>query len=160
MRKKLVSVIFALLMIFATGTVANAAITEADAKYAQAAGKATQGFSTAIGNWGDTYQQAPNKVNSPEYKSWIKRALAADNAVKTALNEFSKIKVSSGYKKSDVTLRKFVKAYTNAINQYAPAIKKNDQKLVKKANDSILAATSLFTAWGTEFAQESSRLAQ
>lgn len=160
MRRKLVSAFFTLLMVFTTSAVANAAITEADAKYAQAAGKATQGFSTAIGNWGDTYQSAPDKVNSPEYKSWMKRALAADNGVKAALKEFSKIKVSPGYKKSDVTMRKFVKAYTSAISQYAPAIKKNDQKLVKKANDALQAATTLFTVWGNEFAKESSRLAQ
>lgn len=158
MRKVFVSSVVALLALFASTSVASAAITEADAKYAQAAGKATQSFSTAIGNWGDTYQAAPSKVNSAEYKNWVKRALVSDNEVKAALKEFSKIKVSSGYKKSDVALRKFVNAYTSAINQYAPAIKKNDKKLVKKANDALLAATTLFTNWGNEFAQESSRL--
>lgn len=136
------------------------AITEADAKYAQSAGKATQEFSTAIGNWGDTYQSAPDKVNSPEYRNWLKKAQAADKAVKVTLTNFSKIKVSAGYKGSDTSLRKFIKAYNNAIDLYSPAIKKNDRKLVKKANDALMAATTLFTNWGNEFAKDTSRLAQ
>jgi len=132
----------------------------AHAAIGQAAGKATQEFSTAIGNWGNTYQLAPDKINSPQYKSWLKKAVTADNEVKAALKKFSKIKVSAGYKKSDVTLRKFVKAYTSAISQYAPAIKKNDKKLVQKANDALMAATTLFTTWGTEFTQDPSALAK
>lgn len=88
-------------MIVLSSSIAQAAISEADAKYAQLAGKATQEFSTAIGNWGDTYQGAPDKVNSPEYR-----------------------------------------------------------KLVKKANDALMAATTLFTNWGNEFAKDTSRLAQ
>lgn len=157
--KYLGSLTVALLVLFSSG-VAHGAITEADAKYAQAAGKATQDFSTAIGNWGDTYQAAPDKVNSQAYKNWMKSALAADKAVKTSLTNFSKIKVSAGYKKSDVALRKFINAYNKAIDQYAPAIKKNDKKLVKKANESLMAATTLFTMWGNEFAKDSSRLSQ
>ena len=110
--------------------------------------------------WGDTYQAAPNKFGSAEYKAWMKKAEIADNGVKKVLVKFSKIKVSSGYKRSDVTLRKFVKDYTNAINLYALAIKKNDEKMVKKANDAILKATTLFSTWSTEFANDSSKLAQ
>ena len=160
MKKLLSSLVFSLLMVFALSSSAQATITESDAKYAQEAGKATQDFSTAIGDWGNVYQVAPSKVNSPEYKTWTKKALAADNAVKAALVKFSKIKVSAGYKKSDVALRKFVKAYNEAINQYAPAIKKNDKKLVRKANDALLAATTLFTNWGNDFARDSTALAQ
>ena len=136
------------------------AVSEADAKYAQAAGKATQDFSAAITDWGATYQAAPDKVSSPKYKSWMKKALAADNAVKASLTQFSKIKVSPGFKKSDVALRKFITAYTNALNLYGPAIKKNDEKLIKKANSALMSATTLFTTWGNEFAKDSSRLAQ
>lgn len=147
-------------MVFTASSNAYAAVTESDAKYAQEAGKATQDFSNAIGDWGNVYQTAPEKVNSPEYKAWTKKALAADNLVKAALVKFSKIKVSAGYKKSDMTLRKFIKAYNDAINQYAPAIKKNDKKLVRKANDSLLAATTLFTTWGNDFARDSTALAQ
>lgn len=158
--RKFLSLILISTIVFFVSTNAHAAINEADAKYAQAAGKATQDFSTAIGNWGDTYQAAPDKVNSAAYRNWIKQALAADKDVKKALNNFSKIKVSSGYKKSDISLRKFIKAYNSAIDLYAPAIKKNDRKLVKKANDALMAATTLFTNWGNDFAQDTSRLAQ
>lgn len=139
---------------------ASASVSEADARYAQAAGKATQDFTTAIGNWGDTYQAAPQNVNSSEYKNWVKLAASADNQVRVTLKNFSKIKVSSGYKKSDLLLRKFTKSYSDAINLYAPAIKKNDQKLVKKANDALLAATAIFTKWGTAFAQDTAALAK
>lgn len=96
--RKFLSLILISTIVFFISTNAHAAINEADAKYAQAAGKATQDFSTAIGNWGDTYQAAPDKVNSAAYRNWIKQALAADKDVKKALNNFSKIKVSSGYK--------------------------------------------------------------
>jgi len=160
MRKILGPILLALSMIVLSSSIAQAAISEADAKYAQLAGKATQDFSTAIGNWGDTYQGAPDKVNSPEYRNWMKKAQAADKAVKVTLTNFSKIKASAGYKSSDASLRKFIKAYNNAIDLYAPAIKKNDRKLVKKANDALMAATTLFTNWGNEFAKDTSRLAQ
>jgi hypothetical protein len=90
----------------------------------------------------------------------MKKAAAADNAVKAALVKFSKIKVSPGYKRSDLTLRKFIKAYTNAINLYAPAIKKNDEKSVKRANDAILKATALFSTWSNDFAKDSAKLTQ
>ena len=160
MKKLLGSLLVTLLMVFAMSSNAYATVTESDAKYAQEAGKATQDFSTAIGDWGNVYQAAPEKVNSPDYKAWTKKALAADNAVKAALAKFSKIKVSAGYKKSDITLRKFIKAYNDAINQYAPAIKKNDKKLVRKANDALLAATTLFTNWGNDFARDSTALAK
>lgn len=160
MRKGIYSPLVALLFILTSAYCASAAVSEVDTKYAQAAGSATQNFSTAIGNWGDTYQAAPTKVNSTEYKNWMKKALVADSGVLKALKDFSKIKVSPGYKRSDVTLRKFITAYTNAINQYAPAIKKNDRKLVQKANDALLAATSLFTEWGNDFAKDSSLLAK
>lgn len=160
MRNRLSSLFLAVITLFAIGTPAQAAITESDAKYAQEAGKATQDFSTAIGNWGDTYQLAPEKVNSAAYKTWKKRAQNADSSVKAALTNFSKIKVSAGYKNSDVALRKFIKAYTNAIGLYAPAIQKNDKKLVRKANDALMAATNLFTAWGNEFARDTSALAK
>ncbi len=159
MRKSL-SLLFITVMVLFSGGSASAAITEADAKYAQAAGKATQDFSDAIGNWGNTYQTTPDKVNSREYRVWVKNAQAADKSVKASLTSFSKIKVSSGYKKSDVAMRKFIKAYNNAIDLYAPAIKKNDRKMMKKANDALMAATNLFTVWGNEFAKDSSRLAQ
>lgn len=158
MRKYLGSLLITTMVLFA-GTSAFAAITEADAKYAQAAGKATQDFSTAISNWGNTYQTTPDKVNSKEYRVWVKNALAADKAVKASLVNFSKIKASAGYKKSDVAMRKFIKAYNTAIDLYAPAIKKNDQKMMKKANDALMAATNLFTIWGNEFARDSSKLA-
>lgn len=154
----IITLIFTL--IFTTAMPSFAAVTESDAKYAQAAGQLTQEFSTAIGIWGDTYQAAPNKFGSAEYKAWMKKAQSADNGVKKVLVKFSKIKVSAGYKKSDVTLRKFVKDYTSAINLYAPAIKKNDEKMVKKANDAILKATTLFSTWSNEFAKDSSKLAQ
>lgn len=160
MRKPLKTLVLVLMLIFAVGTPSFAAVTESDAKYAQTAGELTQEFSNAIGVWGDTYQAAPNKFGSAEYKAWMKKAEIADNGVKKVLVKFSKIKVSSGYKRSDVTLRKFVKDYTNAINLYAPAIKKNDEKMVKKANDAILKATTLFSTWSTEFAKDSSKLAQ
>lgn len=160
MRNKMRSLLVALLLLITIAPPAYAAISEADAKYAKAAGKATEDFSKAIGDWGNTYQIAPNKVNSAEYKSWMKDAINADKAVKETLNQFSKIKVSKGYKKSDVTLRKFIKAYSAAIDLYAPAIKKNDKKLVQKANDALVAATTLFTNWGYEFAKDSSALVQ
>ena len=160
MRKIFSSLFISITLLIGAIPVAHAAISQADATYAQEAGKATQEFSTAIGNWGNTYQLAPDKINSSQYKSWMKKAVAADNEVKAALAKFSKIKVSAGYKKSDVTLRKFVKAYTSAITQYAPAIKKNDKKLVQKANDALMAATTLFTTWGTEFTQDTSALAK
>lgn len=152
--------IIPLLFVVAITSPASATVSEADAKYAQAAGKATQDFTTAIGSWGDTYQTAPQNVNSTDYKNWVKLAAAADNQVRVALKNFSQMKVSSGYKKSDVILRKFVKDYSAAINLYAPAIKKNDQKLVKKANDALLAATSVFSKWGTAFAQDTAALAK
>ena len=160
MRKPLKTLALVLILIFTVGEPSFAAVTESDAKYAQTAGELTQEFSNAIGVWGDTYQAAPNKFGSAEYKAWMKKAEIADNGVKKVLVKFSKIKVSSGYKRSDVTLRKFVKDYTNAINLYAPAIKKNDEKMVKKANDAILKATTLFSTWSTEFAKDSSKLAQ
>jgi hypothetical protein len=158
MRNRIFSTLVALLFIPSSANCASAAVSEADTKYAQAAGQATQNFSTAIGNWGDTYQAAPTKVNSTEYKNWMKKAVAADGVVLGALKDFSRVKVSPGYKKSDITLRKFIKAYTSAIYQYAPAIKKNDRKLVRKANDALVAATSLFTAWGNDFARDTSLL--
>lgn len=160
MRKPLKTLALVLILIFTVSAPSFAAVTESDAKYAQTAGELTQEFSNAIGVWGDTYQAAPNKFGSAEYKAWMKKAEIADNGVKKVLVKFSKIKVSSGYKRSDVTLRKFVKDYTNAINLYAPAIKKNDEKMVKKANDAILKATTLFSTWSTEFAKDSSKLAQ
>lgn len=160
MRKRVLFLLTALTLFSSVNPMAHAAISGADAKYAQEASKATQSFSTAIGNWGDIYQTAPQNVNSSEYKSWIKKAATADASVKSALTEFSKIKVSSGYKKSDAILRKFIKAYSEAISLYAPAIKKNDQKLVKKANDAILKATTLFTDWGNEFTRDTSSLAK
>ena len=160
MRKPLKTLALVLILIFTVGAPSFAAVTESDAKYAQTAGELTQEFSNAIGVWGDTYQAAPNKFGSAEYKAWMKKAEIADNGVKKVLVKFSKIKVSSGYKRSDVTLRKFVKDYTNAINLYAPAIKKNDEKMVKKANDALLKATTLFSTWSTEFAKDSSKLAQ
>jgi len=158
MRKPLKTLVLVLMLIFAVGTPSFAAVTESDAKYAQTAGELTQEFSNAIGVWGDVYQSAPDKFGSPEYKSWTKKALAADNVVKATLVKFSKMKVSPGYKKSDLTLRKFIKAYTSAINLYAPAIKKNDEKMVKKANDAILSATALFSTWGIDFAKDSQSL--
>ena len=88
----------------------------------------------------------------------MKKAQSADNEVKAALVKFSQIKVSSGFKKSDATLRKFIKAYTSAINLYAPAVKKNDAKAVKKANDAILSATTLFSVWSNDFAKDTSNL--
>lgn len=160
MRKIVVALLLGISVLLVGSVSADAAIKDSDAKYAQEAGAATQEFSNAIGNWGNTYQLAPDKTDSPEYKSWVKQALVADNQVKAALAKFSKIKVSSGYKKSDVSLRKFIKAYIDAINQFAPAIKKNDKKLVRKANDSLMAATTLFTSWGNDFARDTTSLAK
>jgi hypothetical protein len=158
---KIISTVAILLaLLFTNVTPALAAVSESDAKYATRAGQLTQEFSTAIGIWGDTYQAAPNKFGSAEYKLWMKKAVASDNEVKKVLVKFSQTKVSPGYKKSDLALRKFIKDYTSAINLYAPAIKKNDEKMVKKANDAILKATSLFTTWSNEFAKDSSKLTQ
>ena len=160
MRKPLKTLIIVLMVTLSIGTPSFAALTESDAKYAQTASQLTQEFSTAIGVWGDTYQSAPNKFGSAEYKAWMKKAEIADSGVKKVLLKFSKIKVSSGYKNSDVTLRQFIKDYTNAINLYAPAIKKNDEKMVKKANDAILKATTLFSTWSTEFAKDSEKISK
>ncbi|MEY3109288.1 MAG: hypothetical protein RL730_1639 [Actinomycetota bacterium] len=160
MRNRVKSLVVILALLLSIATPSFAALNEGDAKYAQTAGQLTQEFSDAIGTWGDTYQAAPNKFGSSEYKAWMKKAVAADNLVKAALVKFSKIKVSQGYKKSDVTLRKFIKAYTSAINLYAPAIKKNDEKMVKRANDAILKATALFSTWSNDFAKDSAKLTQ
>lgn len=149
---------FVLTLFLSVTTPAFAALSGSDAKYAQSASALTQEFTNAIGVWGDTYQAAPDKFGSPEYKAWMKKAQSADNEVKAALVKFSQIKVSSGFKKSDATLRKFIKAYTSAINLYAPAVKKNDAKAVKKANDAILSATTLFSVWSTDFAKDTSKL--
>ncbi|NBR93836.1 MAG: hypothetical protein EBT44_03190 [Actinobacteria bacterium] len=122
MRKPLKTLIIVLMVTLSIGTPSFAALTESDAKYAQTASQLTQEFSTAIGVWGDTYQAAPNKFGSAEYKAWMKKAEIAD------------------------------------INLYAPAIKKNDEKMVKKANDAILKATTLFSTWGSDFAKDSQLL--
>lgn len=158
MRVRIKSLALVLTLLLSIASPAFAAMSESDAKYAQNASTLTQEFSNAIGTWGDTYQAAPDKFGSAEYKAWMKTAQIADNLVKSSLINFSKIKVSSGFKKSDVTLRKFIKAYTSAINLYAPAIKKNDKKLVKKANDAILSATTLFSTWSNDFAKDTTNL--
>jgi hypothetical protein len=160
MRKKLLALVALVAVLTTLATPAFSEVSQADANYAQTAGKATQDFSTAIGNWGAVYQGAPDKFNSPEYKSWMKKALAADLAVKSSLKKFSAIKVTPGFKKSDVLLRQFVKSYNNAIDLYAPAIKKNDKKLIRKANEAIMNATTLFTKWGNEFARDSANLSK
>lgn len=160
MRTRVKSLAVALALLLSIATPSFAALNESDAKYAQTAGRLTQEFSDAIGVWGDTYQTAPDKFGSSEYKAWMKKAAAADSVVRAALVKFSKMKVSKGYKKSDVTLRKFIKAYTSAINLYAPAIKKNDEKMVKRANDATLKATALFSTWSNEFAKDSAKLTQ
>ena len=82
MRKIIGSLFIAISLFIVASPVAHAEISQADATYAQEAGKATQEFSTAIGNWGNTYQLAPDKINSSQYKSWMKKAVAADNEVK------------------------------------------------------------------------------
>ena len=97
MRKIFGSLFIAISLFIGATPVAHAAISQADATYAQEAGKATQEFSTAIGNWGNTYQLAPDKINSAQYKSWLIKAVAADNEVKAALAKFSKIKVSEKF---------------------------------------------------------------
>jgi|688.fasta_scaffold70547_4 type II secretory pathway pseudopilin PulG len=160
MRTRIKSLAVIITLLLSIAAPSFAALDKNDAKYAQNAGRLTQEFSDAIGAWGDTYQAAPDKFGSSEYKAWMKKAAAADNAVKAALVKFSKIKVSPGYKRSDLTLRKFIKAYTNAINLYAPAIKKNDEKSVKRANDAILKATALFSTWSNDFAKDSAKLTQ
>jgi hypothetical protein len=158
MRFSFKSLILALLLVFTSTGLAHAAVSAADARYAKEIGKATQDFTDAIGNWGEVYQSAPSNEKSAEFKSWAKEALAADKVIQTALSNFSQIKVSAGYKKSDVTLRKFVKAYQDAVKLFAPAIKKNDKKLVRKANDALLAATAIFSTWGLDFAKDSAKL--
>lgn len=160
MRRKLLLLLLTLGITGLLGSAAHAAVTPADAKYAQAAGQATDNFSKVIGDWGDVYQAAPDKATSPEFKQWMKKAAAADASVKAALTVFAKLKVSPGYKNSDVALRKFIKAYGAATDLYAPAIKKNDKKLVKQANDALVQAAALFTAWGNEFAKDSAALAK
>lgn len=160
MRTRIKTIAASLALLISLATPSFAAIDKSDAKYAQSVGQLTKEFSNAIGAWGDTYQAAPNKFGSSEYKAWMKKAVAADNLVKAILVKFSKIKLSQGYKKSDVTLRKFIKAYTIAINLYAPAIKKNDEKMVKRANDAILKATALFSTWSNDFAKDSAKLTQ
>ena len=158
MRVRIKSLALVITLLLSLAAPAFAAMSESDAKYAQNASVLTQEFSNAIGTWGDTYQAAPDKFGSAEYKAWTKKAQIADNLVKTSLVNFSKIKVSSGFKKSDATLRKFIKAYTSAINLFAPAIKKNDKKLANKANDAILNATTLFSTWSNDFAKDTTNL--
>lgn len=144
----------------AFGGSAHAAVKKADANYATAAGKATEDFFSAIGKWSETYQAIPDKRSSPDFKNWVRSAEIADKAVAAALTNFSRIKIAPGFRRSDVTMRKFIKAYSDAIKLFAPAIKKNDKKLMQQANDTFMAATALFTTWSTEFAKDSKALTQ
>jgi hypothetical protein len=157
--KGIFTFLFALALL-SSGGIAQAEVTPEDAAYAQGIGAATQKFTAAVGDWGIVYQSAPSNFKSAKYKSWMKKAISSDNQVKAALTEFSKIKVSAGYESSDKSMREFIKSYRAAITLYAPAIKKNDAKLMKKANDAILKATSLFTKWSNEFASDSAALTQ
>lgn len=149
-----------ILSLLTFGGIARAEITPDDAAYAKAVGEVTQKFTSALSTWGVVYQSAPTNFNSPKYKSWMKKAVASDNKVKAVLAEFSKLKVSEGYAASDKTMREFIKSYRTAINLFAPAIKKNDAKMMKKANDAIMKATTLFSKWSNEFAADSTALTQ
>lgn len=151
------SLIFSLLLFSGS---ARAEVTPEDAAYAKSVGEITQKFTAALSSWGVVYQSAPTNFNSPKYKNWMKKAAASDNKVKAVLADFSKLKVTDGYAASDKTMREFIKSYRSAINLFSPAIKKNDAKLMKKANDSIMKATALFSAWSNEFAADSTALTQ